>query len=126
MTDDLTLAHEMADMADRVSMASFRSRTLQVIAKADLSPVSEADRAIGRALWDRVSEGRQGSAGATWRWVIDPIDGTRSFVRGNETWATLIALQRDGENVVAVASAPAMRLRFHATLGGGSFLNGRS
>ncbi len=57
--------------------------------------------------------------------MIDPIDGTRSFVRGNETWATLIALQRDGESVVGVASAPAMRLRFHATLGGGAYLNGR-
>jgi len=46
-----------------------------------------------------------GDRDATWRWVIDPIDGTRSFVRGNETWATLIALQRDGESVVGVASA---------------------
>ena len=69
--------------------------------------------------------GLVGDRGATWRWVIDPIDGTRSFVRGNETWATLIALQRDGKSVVGVASAPAMRLRFHATLGGGAFLNGR-
>jgi histidinol-phosphatase len=137
MTDDLALAHEMADMADRVSIASFRSRTLQVIAKADLSPVTEADRAIERAIWDRVSEvrpghavmgeeyGLQGSDGATWRWVIDPIDGTRSFVRGNETWATLIALQRDGANVVAVASMPALGHRYHATRGGGAALNGR-
>ena len=62
MTDDLALAHELADMADRTSMASFRSRTLEVIAKADLSPVTEADRAIERAIWDRVSAVRPGHA----------------------------------------------------------------
>ena len=137
VTDDLALALELADVADGISMERFRAHDLKIDAKPDLSPVTEADRAIETYARDRIGAahpdhaiigeefGVVGDRGATWRWVIDPIDGTRSFVRGNETWATLIALQRDGESVVGVASAPAMRLRFHATLGGGSFLNGR-
>ncbi len=137
MTDDLALALEIADVADGISMERFRAHDLKIDAKPDLSPVTEADRAIETYARDRLATERPshailgeefglvGDRGATWRWVIDPIDGTRSFVRGNETWATLIAVQRDGESVVGVASAPAMRLRFHATLGGGAFLNGR-
>ncbi len=137
VTDDLSLALELADVADGISMERFRAHDLKIDAKPDLSPVTEADHAIERYARERIDAERPGHAiigeefgavgdpGATWRWVIDPIDGTRSFVRGNETWATLIALQRDRESVVAVASAPAMRLRFHAIRGGGSFLNGR-
>jgi histidinol-phosphatase len=137
VTDDLALALELADVADAISMERFRAHDLKIDAKPDLSPVTEADHAIERHARERIGAERPdhaiigeefgvvGDRNATWRWVIDPIDGTRSFVRGNETWATLIALQRDGESVVAVASAPAMRLRFSATRGGGSFLNGR-
>ena len=137
VTDDLALAIELADVADGISMERFRAHDLKIDSKPDLSPVTEADRAIetyargriGVAHPDHAIIGEEfgvvGDRGAAWRWVIDPIYGTRSFVRGNETWATLIALQRDGESVVGVASAPAMRLRFHATLGDGAFLNGR-
>jgi histidinol-phosphatase len=137
VTDDLALALELADVADGISMERFRAHDLKIDAKPDLSPVTEADRAIETYIRERVGGERPdhsiigeefgvvGDRNATWRWVVDPIDGTRSFVRGNETWATLIALQRDRQTVVAVASAPAMRLRFHATLGGGAFLNGR-
>ena len=137
VTDDLALALELADVADAISMERFRAHDLKIDSKPDLSPVTEADRAIETYARERIGSERPshaiigeefgvvGDRDATWRWVIDPIDGTRSFVRGNETWATLIALQRDGESVVGVASAPAMRLRFHATLGGGAFLNGR-
>jgi histidinol-phosphatase len=136
VTDDLSLALEIADVADGISMERFRAHDLKIDAKPDMSPVTEADRAIETYARERISNERPdhailgeefgvlGDRHATWRWVIDPIDGTRSFVRGNETWATLIALQREGESVVAVASAPAMRMRFYATLGGGSFLNG--
>jgi histidinol-phosphatase len=137
VADDLSLALELADVADGISMERFRAHDLKIDAKPDLSPVTEADHAIERYAGERIGTERPdhailgeefglvGDRDATWRWVIDPIDGTRSFVRGNETWATLIALQRDGVSMVAVASAPAMRLRFHATRGGGSFLNGR-
>ena len=127
----------MADEADLISMERFRAHDLKVDSKPDLSPVTEADRTIEQRVRESVSRERPGHAvmgeefgldgdgGATWRWVIDPIDGTRSFVRGNETWATLIALQRDGQTQLAVASAPALRQRYHASRGEGAFLNGR-
>jgi len=134
---DLALAVELADAADRISMERFRAHDLKVDRKPDMSPVSEADRGIEQSFRERVRRERPGHAilgeefgadagdGAEWRWVIDPIDGTRSFVRGNETWATLIALQHRGRTQVAVASAPAMRLRFQAVRGEGALLNGR-
>jgi histidinol-phosphatase len=137
MSDDLALAMALADEADRISMQGFRSTGLTVDTKADLSPVSAADRAIEQHIRDRVHRDRPGHAilgeefgghrdDVEWRWIVDPIDGTRSFVRGNETWATLIALQHIGRIEVAVASAPALRLRFHAVRGAGAFLNGRA
>jgi histidinol-phosphatase len=134
---DLALSVDLAHDADLISMERFRAHDLKVDSKPDLSPVTEADHAIERGFRERILRERPGHAligeefgtdgaeGAPWRWVIDPIDGTRSFVRGNETWATLIALQREHQSQVAVASAPAMRLRFNATRGGGAFLNGR-
>ena len=60
------------------------------------------------------------------RWVVDPIDGTQNFVRGVPVWATLIALEREGEPVVAVASAPALRRRWWASRGGGAFADGET
>ena len=134
---DLALAVNMADEADRISMERFRALDLQIDTKPDLSPVTEVDHAIERGVRESILRerpahavmgeefGLHGDGAAAWRWVIDPIDGTRSFVRGNETWATLIALQHDGQTELAVASAPALRLRYHASRGGGAFLNGR-
>ena len=137
MEPDVQFALELADLADSISMARFRARDLVVDRKADFSPVSDADRVVEQRIRERITAafpdhaligeeyGRDGSAGAAWQWLIDPIDGTRSYVRGNETWATLIALRHEGQTIVAAASAPAMRLRFHATRGEGAFLNGR-
>jgi histidinol-phosphatase len=134
---DVNFALELADLADTISMARFRARDLIVDKKTDFSPVTEADRAVEQRLRARIAEafpdhaiigeeyGADSNADTTWQWLIDPIDGTRSYVRGNETWATLIALQREGQTVLAAASAPAMRLRFHATRGEGASLNGR-
>jgi len=134
---DVNFALELADMADSISMARFRARDLIVDKKADYSPVTDADREVEQRLRDRITQafpdhavvgeeyGADSRGGATWQWLIDPIDGTRSYVRGNETWATLIAVQREGQTVVAVASAPAMRLRFHAARGGGACLSGK-
>ena len=94
MTDDLALALEIADVADGISMERFRAHDLKIDAKPDLSPVTEADRAIETYARERLATERPshailgeefglvGDRGATWRWVIDPIDGTRSFVRG--------------------------------------------
>src|SRR5437016_3956163 len=137
MQPDIGFALELADLADVISMERFRARDLIVTAKADMTPVTEADHLVEQTLRDRIAArfpdhavtgeefGRDGGDGSAWRWVIDPIDGTRSFVRGNETWATLIALRREGRTVLSVASAPAMRLRYRAERGSGAFMNDR-
>ena len=134
--DDLALAMELADAADRISMDRWRAHDLRIDRKPDLSPVTEADQAIEHLVRERVQRDRPGHAvlgeehgllegSGEWRWVVDPIDGTRSYARGNETWATLIALQHAGTTQVAVASAAALHLRFHAVRGEGAFVNGR-
>jgi histidinol-phosphatase len=134
---ELAFAHELADLADAISMERFRALDLVVTAKPDLSPVTEADHAIERIIRASVAERRPAhrvlgeefggdpTAIAGWRWVVDPIDGTRSFVRGYETWATLIALQLDGRSMVAIASAPAFGHRYAAVRGGGATSDGR-
>lgn len=134
--EELALANELADIADGVSMKRFRALDLNVTVKPDLTPVTEADRAIERTIREVLAQrrpehrilgeefGGDQAATAGWRWVIDPIDGTKSFVRGNETWGTLIALQHDGRTVVAVASTPAFGHRYSAVRGGGAELDG--
>jgi len=132
VTDDLQLALTMADIADELSMARFRAGDLVVDTKPDLTPVTEADRAVERALRDvltaeRPLDGILGEeygtegADATRRWVLDPIDGTKNYVRGVPVWATLIGLM-DGTDVIAgVVSAPAMGRRWWAERGAGAF-----
>ncbi len=131
----LELAQRLADKADEMAMARFRAHDLIVERKPDLSPVTEVDRNIETELRRLIAAERPGDGvvgeefddtppDGHWRWVIDPIDGTKSFVRGNELWACLISLQYDHENVVAVASMPALGHRYHATRGGGAHLNG--
>lgn len=132
---DLHFALELADLADRISLAHFRSDGLQVASKPDLSPVSVADQEIEAAIRRRVAAERPGEAvfgeeegGAATggrRWIVDPIDGTRKFVRGVPAFATLIALEEDGELVLGVASAPALGLRWWAARGLGAYRNGR-
>jgi histidinol-phosphatase len=70
-----------------------------------------------------VTDAGAGGAGER-RWVLDPIDGTKSYVRGLDTWATLIALMEGDEVVVGVASMPALGRRWWATRGGGAFAGG--
>ena len=137
LATELAFAHHLADVADAISMERFRATDLVVTAKPDFSPVTEADHAIERAIRELVAEHRPdhdvvgeelgGDVEAIegWRWVIDPIDGTRSFVRGYETWGTLIALQLDGDTVVSVASVPAYGQRYTALRGGGASVDGR-
>jgi len=130
---DLRFAHELADLADAITLARFRALDLEVATKPDLSPVSEADRAAEEAIRARVrSSGRGegvlgeegGDDGGSARWIVDPIDGTRSYVRGVPVWATLLALEVDGIAEVAVASAPALGRRWWATRGEGAFAAG--
>ncbi|MCX6433743.1 MAG: histidinol-phosphatase [Actinobacteria bacterium] len=132
LTADLDFALALADIADDLSMASFRSVDLVVETKPDLSPVSDADRAVEQAIRDEIARQRPddsvlgeeyGEAGdARRRWIIDPIDGTKNYVRGVPVWATLIALLVDDDIVVGVVSAPALARRWWAATGHGAFV----
>jgi histidinol-phosphatase len=130
---DLELALEMADRADAITMAAFRKTDLNVETKADRTPVSEADRAVEEDIrrvltverpGDRVVGEEYGDTGSgPRRWIVDPIDGTKNFVRRNPVWATLIALEENGLLTVGVVSAPALGRRWWASRGGGSWLD---
>jgi histidinol-phosphatase len=128
---DLDFALELADAADAISLPRFGALDLRVDRKPDLTPVTDADRAIESALRARVAESDEGFFGEEEggaedgvRWIVDPIDGTKNFVRGIPVWATLIALARDDELVCGVVSAPALGRRWWAARGQGAFCNG--
>jgi histidinol-phosphatase len=128
---DLTLALELADLADELTMQRFGASDLVVIAKPDLTPVSDADRAVEQRLREHLNQMRPEDA--IWgeeygqvgdsrrRWVIDPIDGTKNYVRNVPVWATLISLMDGDDAVVGVVSAPALGRRWWANVGGGAF-----
>jgi histidinol-phosphatase len=118
-----------------VTLPRFRARNLRVDTKSDLTPVTDADRGAERALRERIAQDRpgdgvlgeeEGDDGGSVRWILDPVDGTRNFSRGIPVWATLIALERDGEVVCGVVSAPALGRRWWAARGGGAFANGEA
>ena len=131
---DLSLALSLADAADDITMKHFRSESLAVRTKSDHSPVSEADEAAEQAIRDALQRERPddgivgeefGTTGTTARrWIIDPIDATRNYVRGVPIFATLIALENAGEIGVGVVSAPAMKRRWWGSRGDGAFCNG--
>jgi histidinol-phosphatase len=129
--DDLRLAHVLADAADSLSLSRFRAQDLKVETKPDLTPVTDADRAVEESIRGSLSRARPRDAvsgeefGDTGhgprRWVLDPIDGTKNFVRGVPVWATLIALV-DGDAVVAgLVSAPSLNRRWWAATGSGAY-----
>jgi histidinol-phosphatase len=132
---DLTLALELADLADAITLPRFRAADLVVETKPDLTPVSDADRAVERAIRERLARDRPGEPvlgeeegggePAAARWILDPIDATKNYVRGIPVFATLIALERNGETTVGVVSAPALGRRWWAARGEGAFADGR-
>ncbi|UNX54018.1 histidinol-phosphatase [Georgenia sp. TF02-10] len=134
-TDDLRLAHVIADQVDGQTMARFGAQDLRVETKPDLTPVTDADRSAEEIIRGQLGRTRQrdaivgeefGSTGHSSRqWVLDPIDGTKNFVRGVPVWATLIGLVEDGEAVLGVVSAPALNRRWWAAKGAGAW-TGRS
>ncbi|HSC02141.1 MAG TPA: inositol monophosphatase family protein [Solirubrobacteraceae bacterium] len=133
--DDLALALELADVADSITRARFQAADLVVETKPDLTPVSEADTAVERTLRERLAVVRSDDAivGEEYgssetppsgrRWIVDPIDGTKNYVRGIPVWATLLALQEGDEMTVGVVSAPALHRRWWAAKGAGAFMN---
>src|SRR6478672_2841796 len=130
-TDDLRLAHVLADDADSTAQARFKALDLHVMTKPDLSPVTDADQSVEQGIRRVLSRARPrdavlgeetGSTGHSQRrWVVDPIDGTKNFVRGVPVWASLISLMVDDEVVVGVVSAPMLNRRWWAMKGGGAW-----
>ena len=149
---DIELAWALADTADAISLARFGAGDLQVSAKPDLTPVTDADLAVEQALRDQLARYRPddqvvgeefgapagGSSGGypdggaprgggaspdkpVRQWILDPIDGTKNFVRGVPVWATLIGLFQAGRPVLGMVSAPALGRRWWARVGGGAF-----
>ena len=134
--DDLALAHALADLADAITLDRYQAQDLVITNKPDNTPVTDADRAVETAIREalathRTSDGLVGEEfgsdkGSSGRyWVIDPIDGTKNFMRGVPTWATLIALVHvdaagTEEVVVGIASAPALARRWAAAKGHGA------
>jgi histidinol-phosphatase len=136
MNPELELAMELADAADIITMRHFLARDLVVESKPDMTPVTEADRAVETLVAERLASvrpthalvgeefGVQGSTGAQTRWIVDPIDGTKNYIRGIPVFATLLAVEVDGEMAVGVASAPALGRRWYAARGEGAFADG--
>ncbi len=130
--DDLTLALMLADRADALTSARFGALDLRIDTKPDLTPVTDADRAVETNLREVLARERPhdsvvgeefgGTTTFTGRqWVIDPIDGTKNFVRGVPVWASLIALLEDGVPVVGAVSAPGLQRRWWAAQDHGAF-----
>ncbi|XAS76014.1 histidinol-phosphatase [Dermatophilaceae bacterium Sec6.4] len=133
--DDVRLAHVLADSVEPVTMGRFRAADLAVNTKPDLTPVSEADLEAERVIRAQLARARprDGIKGEEYgvtgtgsrQWIIDPIDGTKNYVRGVPVWATLIGLVDHGEPVVGLVSAPALNRRWWAGKGTGAW-SGRS
>jgi len=138
LKDDLAFAHALADLADAISLDRYQAQDLVVTTKPDSTPVTDADRAVETAIREAISTHRSedglvgeefgSDKGASTRyWVIDPIDGTKNFMRGVPIWATLIALVEidssgSEEVIVGVVSAPALSRRWSAARGLGAYV----
>ncbi|HJQ45756.1 MAG TPA: histidinol-phosphatase [Amycolatopsis sp.] len=132
MSQDLILAGRLADAADAITTARFRARDLKVDSKPDRTPVTDADTAVEDAVRELlagerpmdavVGEERGGESWSAGRvWILDPIDGTKNFLRGAPVWATLIALVEDGTPTVGMISAPLLGRRWWAAQGAGAW-----
>ncbi|HEV7584103.1 MAG TPA: inositol monophosphatase family protein [Mycobacterium sp.] len=132
--DDLGLAVALADRADMLTRDRFGALDLRIETKPDLTPVTDADRAVEADLREELGRERPGDSivgeefGGTptftgRQWIIDPIDGTKNFVRGVPVWASLIALLEDGVPSIGVVSAPALQRRWWAARDRGAFVS---
>ena len=133
---DLQVAIQLADLADPISLCYFQSDRLVIATKSDGSFVSQADREVETALRKHLASARPqdailgeedgaGDVVSARRWILDPIDGTTRFSRGIPLFACLIALEQDGEIVLGLVSAPALKRRWWAVRGLGAFADGR-
>ena len=131
---ELEFALSLADKADQITMAKYQANDLVVTQKPDLTPVTEADQQVEQVIRSEIEKAYPADSilgeeygventGAPRQWIIDPIDGTKNFVRGVPVWATLIALADGDEVVLGVVSAPALGRRWWATKGQGAFVS---
>ncbi len=135
MQDEIDLALQLADVADAITLERYRAADLRVETKPDMTPVTEADTAVERALRDRLADafpadsvvgeefGASTAPRGSRRWIIDPIDGTKNYVRGIPVWATLLALEEEEELVLGVVSAPALGRRWWAGRTDGAYVD---
>lgn len=131
LSDDLAVASGIIDQVDQVTLSRFKAADLKVETKPDMTPVSDADRAAEQKIRQLLGQMRArdgvygeefGEAGpSNRRWIIDPIDGTKNFVRGVPVWATLLALEEEGEMVIGIVSAPSLGRRWWAAKGLGAY-----
>jgi histidinol phosphatase-like enzyme (inositol monophosphatase family) len=132
-TKELDIAMRAVHQAAETALRWQPSVTAET--KSDNSPVTQADRECERLIAGMLSEafpedGILGEEGARVesrsgrRWIIDPIDGTRDYLRGNPLWANLIALEDGGEVVMGVVNLPMLGEVYTASRGGGSYRNG--
>ena len=136
--EDLALAHRLADAADAITLSRYQAIDLTVSTKPDNTPVTDADKSAEDAIRallhahrpdDGIVGEEFGNEGSDKKryWVIDPIDGTKNFLRGVPTWATLIGLIERGDDgsekvIAGVVSAPALFRRWYALEGNGAFV----
>jgi histidinol-phosphatase len=131
----LDFAIETAFQAGQLTLGYFQSG-LRPDFKADDTPVTRADREAETLIRSRIEthypqhgilgeEFGELNAGASYRWIIDPIDGTKSFVRGVPLYGVLLGLERDGEIIVGVSYFPGLKDMVYAALGQGCYWNGR-
>lgn len=132
MNADLEIALKLADGADSITMSRFHALDLQVETKPDNTPVTEADKAVEQFIRDELAallpedgvvgeEHEDTKTDAARQWIVDPIDGTKNYLRGVPVWATLIALVENGVPIVGVVSAPALGRRWWSSVGEGAY-----
>lgn len=134
MNPNLDLAFKLADLAAAVTLPRFEGKDFTVTIKPDGSPVTDVDVAVEDALREQLrrlrpdhmitGEERGTSGSSSWRWYLDPIDGTQSFITADRKWMTLIALAHEDRVILGVADVPALGRRWWATRGGGAYRNG--
>lgn len=133
----IVLLRRLADRADAVAMRYFRTPCLSVVRKRDGSPVTAADQEIEREMETLLRQaapelgilgeeyGERPGAGMA-RLIVDPIDATLNFIRGDAVFATLLAIEVAGEVVAGLVSAPALPGRWWAARGAGAWRDGRA
>lgn len=135
MTSDLQLALELADRAGRLTLEYFSRKSLKVETKRDASPVTEADRKAEELIRQGIADARPGDGllGEEFderpssngrRWIIDPIDGTRSFIHGVPLYGVMIALEVEGAMQLGVVNFPALGELYQGEVGGVAAMNG--